>query len=117
MERSPQNNEQKPPQRPTLAVDLTTCDGHWFNLVCAAQTRLEGAALQAFNREIGELLWRGNGTTYNDLFRTINAHLDLVDISGAFEAYAPKPPNEQADGREATPQASQHIYTQAEEEA
>jgi len=90
MERQPESND---PERtwPKLEVDLTTWNGHWFNLVCAAQDRLEGEKLKAFNREVGELLWRGDGATVNDLLATINAHMDLVDTSGAFSEYAPQP--------------------------
>lgn len=93
MEKFPESDENKH-EWPKLEVDLTTWDGHWFNLVAAAQERLEGDKLKDFNREVGELLWQNNAATLNDLLATINAHMDLVDTSGAFEAYAQQPPLE-----------------------
>lgn len=91
MERFPESDAEHH-EWPKLEVDLTTWDGHWFNLVTAAQERLEGEALKHFNREIGELLWRSNNSTLNDLLATINAHMDLIDTSGAFTEYAPQQP-------------------------
>lgn len=114
MERFP-NSDEKSHEWPKLEVDLTTWDGHWFNLVTAAQARLEGEALQHFNREIGELLWRGDGATLNDLLATINAHMDLIDTSGAFSEYAPQPSNEPAGSGDIPSQTPSSAQNQAGE--
>lgn len=115
MEQSNRDYEPEPPARSPLEVDLTTRDGHWFNLVSAAQARLEGEALQSFNRDIGELLWRSTSATYTDLLQTIKAHMDVVDTSGAFEAYASQPSAAQVDNRDGMPPEVQNTYTQDNE--
>lgn len=93
MEGAPRNNESEPPERPKLDVDLSTWDGHWFNLINAARQRLQGEARKEFNQVIWEATQVGSGVTYNGLLDIINAYMDLTDTSGTYTTYAPKLPD------------------------
>lgn len=96
MEGAPRNNEGEPPKRPNLDVDLSTGDGHWFNLISMARQQLEGDARKEFNQVIGEAMLRGSGVTYNGLLGIINSYMDVTDTSGTYTAYAPKVPEDAA---------------------
>jgi hypothetical protein len=116
MEQSPQNNEHEPPARPKLEVDLTTWDGHWFNLINAARQRLEGDARKEFNQVIWEATQVGSGVTYNGLLGIINAYMDVTDTSGTFAAYAPKLPDAEIPQRgDVLPQGPQNDPNQTGE--
>ena len=116
MEGAPRNNESEPPERPKLDVDLSTWDGHWFNLINAARQRLEGDARKEFNQVIWEATQVGSGVTYNGLLGIINSYMDVTDTSGTYAAYAPKLPDAEILQRDDVPlQEPQNVYNQTEE--
>jgi hypothetical protein len=92
MERISQSSENDQPKRPKLAIDLSSGDGHWFNLINAARQQLEGDTRKEFNQLMWEATQHGSGVTYNGLLEIINTYMDLTDTSGVFEAYAPRLP-------------------------
>ena len=103
MERSPQGNEKNEPERPRLDIDLAGPDGNVFNVIGKARAVLEGDARKEFNQVIWEAAQRGSGKTYMDILGIVNSYMDLTDISGTYEMYAPNPPDEQASNRGAAP--------------
>ncbi|HVB24077.1 MAG TPA: hypothetical protein VNG51_19220 [Ktedonobacteraceae bacterium] len=91
MEQSIGNNEQ---ERPRLDIDLSGPDGNVFMVIGMARQQLEEDTLKEFNREIWEATQHGSGKKYADILGIVNSYMDLIDTSGMYEAYAPKPPEQ-----------------------
>lgn len=81
------NNEQEPLLRPLLEVDLSTWDGHWFNLINSARQELSGDVRKEFNQVMWEATQQGSGVTYAMLLGAIDRYIDLVDTSNTFPFY------------------------------
>lgn len=92
MERSSQSNEQEPPARPRIDIDLSGPDSHWFNLISRARAVLEGDALKDFNRAMWEAIQHGSDKTYADILAIVKSYMDLTDTSGIYKEYMPRQP-------------------------
>lgn len=89
MEQFPERNEHKQMERPILTLDLSNNDGDIVAVILYARALLEGDELEAFRQEIQAtdttIAW--GGKPYEDVLATVDAHVELIDLSNTFPQY------------------------------